>query len=251
MSADPERLPRLLLVVDRPRLGQDWVERVADACSGGVRWVQLRHRDADPALLRGEAAALDRRLPPEVIRSVNDRPDVAEALGWGLHLPAARLRDAASTQRGSLTADAVTPLGSSAHDPTELQRASRFGMGYVVVGTLFATASKPGHPGIGLDRFREIVGSLHASPGACPAGLDPAGPDPPDRESTDGASTDGGPAAAAIPVYAIGGVTADRCRPVRAAGAYGVALCDEILAAADAAAAASRVSSALGENAPG
>jgi len=70
----------------------------------------------------------------------------------------------------------------------EAEAARTEGADYLVVGPVFATASHPGRTPLGLATFQQIVS-----------------------------------AAAELPVIAIGGMTADRVREVRGAGAYGVA----------------------------
>ena len=70
----------------------------------------------------------------------------------------------------------------------EAEAARAEGAEYLVVGPVFATASHPGRPPLGLERLQSIA-----------------------------AAVDG------LPVIAIGGVSADRVREVRKSGAYGVA----------------------------
>lgn len=117
---------------------------------------------------------------------VNDRLDVALAVPTaGVHLGQASLPVSA--------ARALSPLwwiGKSVHDLAEAEAARTEGADYLVVGPVYETASHPppGRPALGVDRLRQI------------AALDPD-----------------------LPVIAIGGITAERVRAVRAAGAYGVA----------------------------
>jgi thiamine-phosphate diphosphorylase len=87
---------------------------------------------------------------------VNDRTDVALAAGAdGVHLrsdgpPVAAVR--AITPRGFL-------VGRSAHDDEEIDRAA--GADYLIFGTVFATPSKPGVKGQGLDALRRAVERFH------------------------------------------------------------------------------------------
>jgi thiamine-phosphate pyrophosphorylase len=66
------------------------------------------------------------------------------------------------------------------------------------VGPVFATGSKPGHPGAGVETLGHLVTAL-----------------------------------APTPVYAIGGLTPERVAPVLGAGAHGVAVRSAILFARD------------------
>jgi thiamine monophosphate synthase len=89
------------------------------------------------------------------------------------------------------------PVGRSCHSAAELARAAEEGCDYAVMSPVFDTASKPGYgPALGLGRLAELC------------------------------------AAATLPVYALGGVDADRARPCREAGAAGVAVMGAVMRAA-------------------
>lgn len=116
---------------------------------------------------------------------VNDRPDVALAIG----APAVQLG------RRSIPVQAVHRLlgdealiGYSAHGAVEAASAAANGADFVIIGTIWETRSHPGRPGAGLDRVRETV------------------------------------ALTSVPVLAIGGVTPGRAREAVDAGARGVAV---------------------------
>jgi thiamine-phosphate pyrophosphorylase len=192
----PSALPRLMLVTDRHETRErDLFDVVVAAVSGGVRLVQVRERD----LPETEVEALVRRLFERLLGTgasllVNGHAALARAMGIGLHLPAA--------------APPVTSLkprlyGRAAHDEVEVRRALAEGVSYLVVGPVFSTGSKPGHPGAGL----ETLGQLAAI-------------------------------AAPTPVFAIGGLTPERVGPALAVGAHGIAVRSAILGAPDAARAA-------------
>lgn len=154
----------------------------AAAAAAGVDWLQLRGRGADAGRLVRVAAAIREVLAGhDTAFVVNDRADVALAAGAdGVHLPAAGLAvaDARRLHPGGI-------VGASAHDAGELARAAA--ADYVIIGTLFPTPSKPGHPGRGIAAIVDAV-----------------------------ASTD-------RPVLAIGGLSAGHLPACRAAGASGVA----------------------------
>ena len=124
---------------------------------------------------------------------VNDRPDVA--LAAGAHaVQLGRRSIPVRAARALLGADAV--IGYSAHGAAEAASAAESGADYVVIGTIWETASHPGREGAGLDRVRETV-----------------------------AATD-------VPVLAIGGVTPARARAAVEAGARGVAVIRGVWSAA-------------------
>jgi thiamine-phosphate pyrophosphorylase len=189
-------LPRLMLVTDRHETrGRDLVEVVAAAVSGGVGLIQVRERDLSEAEVEALLHRLIARLGDTPARLlVNGHAALARALGIGLHLPAAA--PAPTAPRPHL-------YGRAAHDAAEVRRGLAEGVSYVVVGPVFVTGSKPGHPGAGLETLTDLAGI-----------------------------------AAPIPVFAIGGLTPERVGSVLAAGAHGIAVRTGILGARDPACAA-------------
>jgi thiamine-phosphate diphosphorylase len=125
---------------------------------------------------------------------VNDRLDVALACGAaGVHLPADAIPPAA--------ARAIAPpgfvIGRSVHGADEAAAVAR-DVDYLIAGTTWPTASKPGdQPLLGVAGLRRVV------------------------------------AAAKVPVVAIGGVTIDRIAEVKMTGAAGIAAIGLFMGAAD------------------
>ncbi len=78
-------------------------------------------------------------------------------------------------------------VGYSVHDLAEAELAVAAGSRYVTFSPVFPTASKPGHPGAGLNALRLICAALP------------------------------------LPVFALGGITAANAGAVLAAGAHGIA----------------------------
>ncbi|MEJ2184895.1 MAG: thiamine phosphate synthase [Gemmatimonadota bacterium] len=112
---------------------------------------------------------------------VNDRLDVALAAGTGAQIGRRSLSVALARQ---LLPDRW--LGYSAHAAREAEDAVEAGADFVVLGTIFATASHPGRSGSGVS----LIGAV----------------------------------APPVPVLAIGGITPERVGPCVAAGAHGVAV---------------------------
>ena len=158
------------------------IERAIDA---GVDRVQIRAKDKPGGLVEELVREIVRRRPAARRRIlVNDRLDVALATGaGGVHLPATGFR----AGRVREVAPEGLVIGVSTHTLSEVREAAEGGADFLVFGPVFPTTSKPGHPGVGLERLREAV-----------------------RAST-------------IPVYAIGGVTVERVPALVAAGAGGIA----------------------------
>lgn len=180
--------PVFCLVTDRHRTpGDDQLIRlVRHATAAGVNLVQIRERGLGDrrllALTRSIVAAVEGTAARVV---VNDRVDVALAAGAdGVHLradspPAAAVR--AMVPAGFL-------VGRSVHSEAEAIEAAASEVDYLVLGTIFPTASKP-------------------------AGVSPLGLKPLERAAR----------AIPVPILAIGGITADNVGRVAAAGAAGFA----------------------------
>lgn len=194
---------RLTLVTDRALVrGRDLTAAVAECLAAGLPAVQLREKD----LAARELAELGRRL--RVLTAahsaqliVNDRIDVALAVGAD-----AVQRTGASLAVEDLVAiaDKRLRIGASVHSLAEAEAAERAGADWLVFGPVFDTTSKRAYgPPQGLGRLEQVA-----------------------RQVT-------------IPVIAIGGITPQRVREVRTAGARGVAVISAILAA-DSPAAATR-----------
>ncbi|HEY8483413.1 MAG TPA: thiamine phosphate synthase [Longimicrobiales bacterium] len=138
---------------------------------------------------------------------VNDRVDVALAAGAdGVQLGRRSLPVAAA--RRVLGADAW--IGYSAHSAEEAAEAEAAGADFVLLGTIYPSASHPGEGGAGVELVRETVARVR------------------------------------IPVLAIGGITPERVGEVLSAGAYGVAVLSGVWRAADPVAAAAEYLAALG-----
>jgi thiamine-phosphate pyrophosphorylase len=163
------------------------VDLIASACTAGVDLIQIRERDLDARTLtslvkQGVAAA--KGTSTRII--VNDRLDVALSSGaHGVHLrsdsiEAARVRE--QSPPGFI-------VGRSIHGVEEAVAAERSrGLDYLILGTLFPTASKdPSHPAT----------TMTALAAAC--------------------------ALVSIPVLAIGGITAARTEDIVKTGAAGIA----------------------------
>lgn len=162
------------------------------AVAAGVEWIQLRdHRASLDAFNEGATsltAAIFQAFPDTLV-SINTHVSVARDLRVAVHLG----------HRGLSIVDArrIDPhvlLSAAAHDERSAVAAVRQGADVVLFSPVFPTASKPGHPGVGLDVLAACCRAV---------------PD--------------------TPVYALGGVTPDRVAACLDAGAYGVAALSGLL----------------------
>ena len=200
---------RLTLVTDRTQTrGRDLVAVATECLAAGLPALQVREKDLGAA----DLAFLCRRLlkPVQDVGAtliVNDRVDVAFAVG----APAVQRTET------SLPVDDIRRIGgkglrigASVHSLEDAVEAELKGADWVTFGPVYETASKrPFGPPQGVERLAVVAQRLH------------------------------------IPVIAIGGITPERVREVRAAGARGVAVISAILAAQSPADATRRFLTAL------
>jgi thiamine-phosphate pyrophosphorylase len=184
------------------------LERVALALEGGAALVQYRAKDFQPALALEQArrlVALCRAHRVPLI--VNDSLELAVAAGAdGVHVGRYDAQPAAA--RAALPHGIV---GVSCYAAPETARAAaQAGADYVAIGSVFASATKPGAVRASLD---DIARARHA---------------------------------AGLPVAAIGGITAANVAQVAAAGAAMAAVISALFDAPDVAGAARALSQPFG-----
>jgi thiamine-phosphate pyrophosphorylase len=148
-----ERLERArLYVVSGARTATGDLPAFLEAILGaGADIVQLREKEAEAGdLLRWGAIFAEAAGRHRALFAVNDRPDVAIALG----------ADAVHVGQNDLPADVVRRLvgpevllGLSTHDAGQLEHASA-AADYLSVGPVYATPTKPGRPATGLEFVR-------------------------------------------------------------------------------------------------
>jgi thiamine-phosphate pyrophosphorylase len=204
-TTDPDRVPdfSLYLITDRKLIatGKTLATVVEAALAGGVDAVQLREKDLSAAQLLPLATQLrelTRRFGARLL--INDRIDLALAVDAdGVHLGGHSLPVATARR---LLGDRRL-LGVSCHSSAEIGHAAAQGADFVTFGPVYFTPSK-------------------AAYGA------PQGP----------AALRAACSASALPVFGLGGITAQRAAEVRSAGAAGIACISAIIAASDPGAAA-------------
>jgi thiamine-phosphate diphosphorylase len=132
---------------------------------------------------------------------------VARAVGAaGVHLP--ETIGSVAAARAALGPRAL--VGRSVHDVAGAQRATAEGTDYLILGTIYATVSKPGRAPAGLELVRAVA------------------------------------AAVCTPIIAIGGIDETNAAATIAAGAWGIAVMSGVLRAPDPADAVRRLRAAIG-----
>ena len=135
------------------------LEVIADCADAGVDLVQIRERGLpDRSLLELVRGAVERTRTTTARIVVNDRPDVALAAdAAGVHLK----DDARSADRVRAVGPRDWIVGRSVHGVAGARRAAESGaVDYLLAGTVFGSASKPGREPLGLDALRDIAGAF-------------------------------------------------------------------------------------------
>lgn len=148
------QLPPLYVISDARRLGEEvFLNRLERALNAGARLVQLREPQMEPSAFCSYArrvAALCHRSGARLL--VNAAPELLqECDADGVHLNSARLM--ALTER---PVSAEFWLGASCHDAAQVEKAAAIGADFAVLGPVQATASHPGAPVLGWQRFAEL-----------------------------------------------------------------------------------------------
>lgn len=187
---------RLCLVTDRAQTrDRDLIAVVGECLAAGLSAVQVREKDLPAA----DVARLCRALRPltaarGALLIVNDRADIALAVGAD---GAQRTSTSLSVEDMRAAVDKRVRIGASVHSLDEAVAAATAGAEWLFFGPVYDTPSKRRYgPPQGLAALERVASAV------------------------------------AVPVIAIGGVTPERVKEVRAAGARGVAAISAILSAA-------------------
>ena len=187
----------LYLITDRCQLGdRDMLRVVEQALKGGVRAVQLREKDLSSRELYElafELRKLTARYDAKLL--INDRADIALAVDAdGVHLGGQSM----PIYRARKVLGERKLIGVSCHNQISAITAQEKGADFITFGPVYYTPSKIsyGEP-VGLDRLEEVTELLQ------------------------------------IPVFALGGISADNAREVLSRGVFGLALIGAIFRAAD------------------
>ena len=167
-----ERLDRsrLYLCTDAREATGDFDAFVAACFAGGVALIQLRDKTIEAARQLKLLEVLGRRArEADALCSVHDRADLAVLAGADvLHVGQGDLEP----YRCRALAPAAL-VGRSTHDVDQLAAAREDAdVDYFCTGPLWATPTKPGRPGVGLDIVRAAAGGPRTKPWFAIGGID-------------------------------------------------------------------------------
>ena len=156
------------VIVRRP----DWLDQLTSAAEhgGSMLRLHLRAPHASGAEVFAWGAELHERIAGSGSSlSVNDRVDVAAALGLDVHLG----------QRSLTVPEARSVIGAgvvgvSCHDEAEVDAAGAAGADYVFVGPARPTHSHPGAPALGEAGVRALVDRAGRTPVIAVGGIEPS-----------------------------------------------------------------------------
>ncbi len=205
---------RLYLVCEDPGDPAALESLLEGALSGGVDLIQLRDKEATDGRLV-EAAPIFREAADRhgALFLINDRPDLVEPCrADGVHVG----QDDTSVAEARAMAGPDAIVGLSTHATDQL-RAAQQAEGdarpdYISVGPVWATPTKPGRPAAGIDYVQAAAAATNQAP---------------------------------LPWFAIGGIDSSNIGDVTRAGATRVVVVRAIRDAADPAAAAAGLRSAI------
>lgn len=161
---------RLYLCTDARREQGDLDAFVAACFAGGVDIIQLRDKTLEAAEELALLEVLARRArEADALFSVNDRADLAVLSGADiLHVGQGDLTPAQCRQ---LAPGAL--VGRSSHDVTQMAtERDDPAVDYFCTGPVWATPTKPGRPGVGLDLVRAAADGPQAKPWFAIGGID-------------------------------------------------------------------------------
>ena len=179
----------------------DHLRQIGMACAAGIRWVQLRMKQAGDEVFLETAAAAKKICDAHDCRLIiNDRVEIARMVqAHGVHLGQEDLPVEAARR---LLGDGFL-IGGTANTAVEIRKHYRQGADYIGLGPYRYTSTKKQlSPVLGLEGYRQILASLR-------------------REDI------------RIPVVAIGGILAEDLEELLAAGVEGIAFSGLLVHATD------------------
>jgi len=195
---------QVYLILDRPSFPRFSLEKISSLAAGKeIGLIQLRDKLSAKADVLKFAIKLAKQIgSTKTLFIVNDYVDVAAAaLADGVHLGQEDI--SLKQARKILGQDKI--IGISCHNLAQALQAQKDGADYIGIGPIYATATKPGYPGIGLKTAADLKAKIK------------------------------------IPYFAIGNISEDNIEQIVAAGIRRIAVCRAILKTLDPKLAAKRL----------
>lgn len=197
---------RLYVLIDCRLPLKDFIDRATAVSEAGVDVLQVRDKDRTTAELIRYVDELMKAVDPAKTQIiVNDRADIAAAVGTGVHLG----QDDLDLERARRLLGPSLSIGLSTHDIEQARQAERIGADYIGCGPTFPSSTKAFDAFAGIDFLRAVAAAIR-----CPA-------------------------------FAIGGISSARLDEVLAAGIQRVAVSHAIWQAANPAIAAAEFAARL------
>lgn len=151
--------PRLILITDSSRLPREPLcDAILAALRGGVDAVLVREKEMDSSRLLAFASRLRAMTHEHGARLiVHTQADVAHAIAAdGVHVAASCICEIAAMRHW--LGSAGMSISASCHSAEELREAASQGADFALLSPVFPTASHPGAPHLGIERFSELAG---------------------------------------------------------------------------------------------
>lgn len=182
------KLPTVYPITDKTLSRLSHAEQVARLIDGGASLIQLRDKHSPPKdFLRDAEAAKNIAEQNNVGLIINDRVDIAMAIdAAGVHLGQSDI----PVEIARRLLNQASIVGFSTHTLPQVEMAAETPPDYLALGPIFNTDTKPDRdPVVGLELLESATRIIRG-----------------------------------VPLVAIGGITAENCRAVLAAGASSIAV---------------------------
>jgi len=204
----PERVLCLVTALGPGEDSATLLGSIRSAVRGGVNMIEVRAPELERTDFFNLAAAVSETVGEDALLVINNRVDVALAVdAGGVQLGERGLAVKAARRVGG--DDWL--IGRSVHSRDGATKAETDFADYLLLGTLYETASYPGQPGVGIELLNEVAASVQ------------------------------------LPIIGIGGINPERAALVMSAGARGVAVTGAILGSRDPERAAAHLRGAIEE----
>jgi thiamine-phosphate pyrophosphorylase len=207
----PERVLCLVTALDPGGDSASLLSSINAAVRGGVNMIQVRAPQLERTEFFNLAAAVMETIGEDALVVISNRVDVALAVDAG----GVQLGERGPAVKAARRVGGDDWLiGRSVHSREGAMKAETDLADYLVLGTIYETASHPDQPGVGIGLLNEVTASVR------------------------------------LPIIGIGGINPERAAAVVSAGARGVAVIGAILGSDDPERAAANLRTAIEEAVP-